>query len=71
MKRLIGLLVVTLAVTSLAGCHTCRRMTSGWFDRGDRCEPPPPDCPPGGPRATVMYPGSTTVLPGPIEVAPQ
>ena len=69
MRKVIGLTVLTVLLASLAGCHTCRQMTSGWFDRGDRCGPPPqPDCPPGMPRASVMYPGTTTVLPGPIEV---
>lgn len=71
MKRLILLTAVALVAASLAGCHTCRRMTSGWFNRGDRCqEIPPTDCPPGMPRATMMMPGTTQVLPGPIEVAP-
>ena len=72
MRKVIGLLMVMALLASLSGCHTCRRMTGGWFDRGDRCEPPPPaDCPPGMPRASMMYPSGTTVLPGPIEVAPQ
>jgi hypothetical protein len=71
MKKLIVLTILTLTVTSLAGCHTCRRICGGWFNRGDRCvEYPSADCPPGVPRATMMPPGATQVLPGPIEIAP-
>jgi hypothetical protein len=63
-----GLLV---AVATFAGCNTCRQSTGGWFNRGDRCNVcPPPDCAPGGPRATMMLPSSPQVLPGPIEIAP-
>ena len=62
---------LALALTSLAGCHTCRQMTCGWFNRGDRCNVcPPPDCPPGLPRAQMMLPGTPQVMPGPIEIAP-
>jgi len=72
MRKLMMVTMIALAMASLAGCNTCRRMTSGWFNRGDNCGyPPPPDCPPGVPRANVMYPGATTVLPGPIEITPQ
>ena len=39
---------------------------------GDRCDNcPPPDCSPGGPRATMMIPSTQQVLPGAIEIAPQ
>lgn len=71
MKKAILLTVAALLVGSLTGCHTCRNMMGGWFNRGDQCgEPPPAACPPGVPRATVMYPSSPQVLPGPIEIAP-
>lgn len=71
MKKLIFLTVAALVVASLSGCQTCRRM-SGWFNRGDECGEvqPPSACPPGVPRATMMYPSSPGVLPGPIEIAP-
>jgi hypothetical protein len=69
MKRVLFVLLLAVAVANLSGCHACRRMGS-WFNRGDSCEPPPPSCPPGVPRATVMYPSSPQVLPGPIEIAP-
>jgi hypothetical protein len=70
MKRFLVLIVVVAAVASLSGCQTCRRMGS-WFNRGDACgEPPPPSCPPGVPRATMMIPTSPQILPGPIEIAP-
>jgi hypothetical protein len=73
MRKLLTLTVLTAALAGLAGCNTCRNMTSGWFNHGDRCNPPPPAdyCPPGGQRAQMMYPGTTTVLPGAIEVSPQ
>jgi hypothetical protein len=72
MKKLLFISVLTVVVVSLAGCNTCRRMTGGWFNRGDRCDVcPPADCPPGMPRATMMIPStSPQVLPGPIEVVP-
>jgi hypothetical protein len=71
MKKAILLTALALLVTSLAGCNTCRRLTGGWFNKGDRCDDfPPADCPPGMPRATMMYPGTPQVLPGPIEMAP-
>jgi hypothetical protein len=72
MKKLILLTTLALVTTSLAGCSTCRQMTSGWFNRGDRCETyPPADCAPGVPRATMMLPSTQQVLPGQIEIAPQ
>jgi hypothetical protein len=73
MRKLLAVTMLSLAVASLAGCNSCRQMTRGWFNHGDRCDPypPPTDCPPGMPRATMMIPNSTTVLPGAIEVAPQ
>jgi hypothetical protein len=71
MKKLILLTALAVAVTSLAGCNTCRRLTGGWFNRGDRCDNfPAADCPPGMPRGTMMYPGPAQVLPGPIEIGP-
>ena len=71
MKRAILLTVVALVVASLTGCQACRNMMGGWFNRGDQCgEPPPSACPPGVPRATVMFPSSPQILPGPIEIAP-
>lgn len=77
MKRLILLTFLALTASSLTGCHSCRQMTCGWFNRGDQCDYGPPDCPPGVPRATMMVPTSPQmmpsgqVLPGPIEIAPQ
>ena len=75
MKKI--LLMVAVCAAALAGCSTCRQMTGGWFNRGDKCNVcPPPDCPPGMPRTqfmmpgATMMPGSTQVLPGPIEIAP-
>jgi hypothetical protein len=73
MKRLILLMTLVTLATSLAGCNSCRRglFSGGLFNRGDRCdECPPIDCGPGVPRATMMVPGSTPVLPGPIEITP-
>ena len=71
MKRLMLLMTVLILAASLAGCNACRR-AGGLFNRGDRCDDcPPMDCGPGGSRATMMVPGSTTVMPGgPIEVIP-
>jgi hypothetical protein len=71
-KNLFLLAGIALALTSLTGCHSCRQMTGGWFNRGDRCNVcPPPNCPPGGiPQGAMMLPGSPQVMPGPIEVAP-
>ncbi len=70
MKRFM-VLVVVVALASQSGCQACRNKMGSWFNRGDACgEPPPPACPPGVPRATVMYPTSPQVLPGPIEIAP-
>ena len=70
-KAILLTALAVLVVTSLAGCNTCRRLTGGLFNRGDRCDDfPPADCPPGMPRATMMYPGTPQVLPGPIEMAP-
>jgi hypothetical protein len=71
MKKLILLTTVAHVVMGLAGCNTCRQMTSGWFNRGDRCNAcPPPACAPGMPQATMLVPSSPQVLPGPIEIAP-
>ena len=58
MKKAILLTVAALVVASLTGCHTCRNMMGGWFNRGDQCGEAPPAvrCPPGVPRATMMYP---------------
>jgi hypothetical protein len=71
MKRVVLLTAVAVLISGLAGCHTCRKMTGGLFNRGDRCDDcPPADCAPGMPRATMMLPDSPQVLPGPIEVAP-
>jgi len=70
------LLIVAVCAASLAGCSTCRQMCGGWFNRGDKCNVcPPPDCAPGMPRSTVMFPGQVMpgqvqVLPGPMEIAP-
>jgi len=70
-KIVIFLAGAALLVASLSGCNTCRRMSGGWFNRGDRSNVcPPPDCPPGMPQATMMMPSTPQVLPGPIEVAP-
>ena len=69
MKRALLVMLLAVAAIELSGCHTCRRI-GGWFNRGDACDPPPSACPPGVPRATVMYPSSPQVLPGPIEIAP-
>ena len=68
-KKLFLLAVVAVMASSLAGCSACRRMAPSWFNRGDRCCPPPA-CPPGIPTQTMMLPGTPQVLPGPIEVAP-
>jgi hypothetical protein len=77
MKRIILVTVVAFVLAGLAGCNTCRRMTGGWFNRGDRCEVyPPANYAPGVPQATMMMPGTTMmpggpqVLPGPIEIGP-
>ena len=70
-KKLFILSVLALIAANVAGCSTCRQMCGGWFNRGDKCNVcPPPDCPPGMPRATMMLPGTPQVMPGPIEVAP-
>jgi hypothetical protein len=70
MKRFMLLMTVLVLAASLAGCNSCRR-GFGLFNRGDRCDDFQPDCAPGGvPRATMMYPGSTQMMPGPIEIAP-
>lgn len=71
MKKLALLFVVIGLAGNFAGCNSCRRMTGGWFNRGDRCEVySQPDCSPGVPRATMMLPGTQQVLPGPIEISP-
>ena len=70
MQRFVLITLLGLGSLSLAGCHLCRS-AGGWFNRGDRCDmPPPSDCAPGVPRATMMLPSSPQVLPGPIEIAP-
>jgi len=70
MKKLVLGAMLAAVAASLSGCQTCRRMGS-WFHRGDSCaEAPPATCPPGVPRATVMYPSSPQLLPGPIEMTP-
>jgi hypothetical protein len=61
---------LALAVANLAGCSSCRQSSGGWFNRGDKCCPPP-SCPPGMPQTTMMLPSSPQVLPGPIEISPQ
>jgi len=73
MRTFLAVAMLSLALVSQGGCNSCREMTRGWFNHGDRCDPYPqqPSCPSGGPRAQMMYPGTTTVLPGTIEVAPQ
>jgi hypothetical protein len=63
------LFAAALMLASLAGCNTCRQMTCGWFNKGDKCCPPP-DCAPGAPRTMMMLPSTPQVLPGPIEIAP-
>ena len=73
MKKIILLVTLTILASSLAGCNSCRQglFSGGLFNRGDRCDDcPPMDCAPGGPRATMMLPGSTQMLPGPIEITP-
>jgi hypothetical protein len=70
-KKLMIVATLLLAAVNSVGCNTCRQTMGGWFNRGDRCNVmPPADCPPGAPRATMMYPGTPQVLPGPIEIAP-
>jgi hypothetical protein len=71
MKTLLIVMTLLFAAASTAGCNTCRQAMGGWFNKGDRCAPPPMDCPPGMPRATMMLPATPQVLPGPIEIAPQ
>jgi hypothetical protein len=82
MRKLI--LVATLGLIAVAGtgCASrdgCRESRGGHFshftklfNRGDRCDECFEDnCGPGGmPAATMMYPPSPQVLPGPIEIAP-
>jgi hypothetical protein len=69
--KLLQVAGLALVIASMAGCNTCRQMSCGWFNRGDRCNVcPPPDCPPGMPRAQMMVPTSPQVMPGPIEIAP-
>jgi hypothetical protein len=71
MKKTIVLAVMVIAFAATGGCNSCRQMTGGWFNRGDKCNVcPPPGCPPGAPQATMMLPTTPQVLPGPIEVAP-
>jgi len=70
-KRLLMLIGVVVTIASLAGCSSCGRSSScsSWFNRGDRCCPPPA-CGPGGPQATMMLPTTPQVMPGQIEIAP-
>jgi hypothetical protein len=67
-KKLLMLTGVIVTIAALAGCSSCGR-SSSWFNRGDKCCPPPA-CGPGVPQATMMLPGTPQVMPGPIEVAP-
>ncbi len=69
MRKLLVLAIVAAVVASSPGCRTCRRI-GGWFHRGDRCDPPAMECPPGVPRATMMMPTPPGVLPTPIEITP-
>ena len=69
-KKVLLLLATAFVIAALSGCSSCRSATGGWFNRGDRCCPPPA-CPPGVPQATMMLPGTPQMLPGPIEIAPQ
>jgi len=68
-KKVFVLVSLALVLAILPGCSRCRQMTGGWFNRGDKCCPPPA-CPPGAPQATFMLPNTPQVLPGPIEIAP-
>jgi hypothetical protein len=68
-KKVLLLASLALVLAILPGCSRCRQMTGGWFNRGDKCYPPP-NCPPGVPQATMMLPTTPQVLPGPIEIAP-
>lgn len=73
MKRIMLLMTVVVLAASLAGCNSCRRglFSGGLFNRGDNCnECPPVNCTPGMPRATMMVPGGSPVMTGPIEIAP-
>jgi hypothetical protein len=72
MKRFMLLMTVLVLAASLAGCNSCRRglFSGGLFNRGDRCDDFQADCAPGAPRATMMYPGSTQMMPGQFEIAP-
>ncbi len=72
MKKVMLLMTVVVLAASLAGCNSCRRgLSGGLFNRGDRCdECPPVDCAPGMPRATMMVPGGSPVMTGPIEITP-
>jgi hypothetical protein len=68
-KKVLLLAGLALVAGSLAGCNTCRQMTGGWFNKGDKCCPPPA-CPPGVPQATMMLPTTPQVLPGAIDITP-
>ena len=68
-KKIFLLISLGVVVNGLAGCSSCRQMGGGWFNRGDKCCPPPA-CAPGVPQAQMMLPTTPQVLPGPIEVAP-
>jgi hypothetical protein len=70
MKKSLMLAALVIAVASLSGCSRCRQMTCGWFNKGDRCGPPPSACPPGMPQSQMLLPTTPQVLPGAIEVAP-
>jgi len=70
MRKLLFLATLATMMAPLAGCNTCRSMTGGWFNRGDRCNQcPPADCGPGGPR-TLMLPPGPQMLPGAIDITP-
>lgn len=68
-KKSFALAGVALVIASICGCNTCRQMTGGWFNRGDKCCPPPA-CAPGVPQAQMMLPTTPQVLPGPIDITP-
>jgi hypothetical protein len=60
---------LALVIACISGCNSCRQMTGGWFNRGDKCCPPPA-CAPGMPQAQMMLPTTPQVLPGPIDITP-
>lgn len=68
MRKMIGLIVLSLVALSLSGCG-CTRPFSSWFNRGGACAPPAADPCVGGmaPRATLF--GGGQIPPG-MEIAP-